>query len=558
MKNDPLVAARLIAEVEVPHLLSDFAHLSIEEGDPTQALQDQGEVASRFPHTYGQPDLSFVGKGEMKQKGPLRIGVVLSGGQAPGGHNVIAGVYDALQKLHKGSLLYGFLGGPSGLVENRSMELGKAKIDGCRNTGGFNLIGSGRTKIETPEQLAASLGTVEALSLDGVVIIGGDDSNTNAALLAEYFKDSGSACVVVGVPKTIDGDLKGPQIPISFGHDTACRVYSELIGNIMRDCLSAKKYYHFIRLMGRSASHVTLECALITHPTLTLIGEEVKASRCTLREVVERISSLVIRRAEEGRFYGVIVIPEGLIEFIPEVGALIRELNALLADDLHEKRIQELSSVEDRVAYLLPYLSADSQSCYETLPHRIQGQLLVDRDPHGNVQVSRIETERLLLDLVRLELEKRALPFNGVHHFFGYEGRSALPTPFDSAYCQALGMVAALLVADGRSGYMASLTNLHQMIAEWEPRGIPLTKMMRMEERKGKRKCVIQKALVDLKGPAFQALVEHEREWEAEDQFGYPGPIQFAGNPEVTDRRPMTLLLEAGLSGCTSPAPVLH
>jgi diphosphate-dependent phosphofructokinase len=485
-------------------LPESLTSLEVVEGELTEGIAE-------LPLVSGLPQISFK-PGQVDQA-PKRVGVVLSGGQAPGGHNVIAGLFDALQAFHPDSVLIGFLGGPSGIIDNEHMILDQSKIDAVRNLGGFDIIGSGRTKIETDAQLESSLETVLELKLDGLVIIGGDDSNTNAAVLANFFLDRGCNTCVVGVPKTIDGDLKNDQIEISFGHDTACRVYSELIGNLMRDAMSARKYYHFVKLMGRSASHITLECALQTHPTTALIGEEVAAKGSTLAEITTHICDTIAERANRGMHYGVILVPEGLIEFIPEIGTLIGELNESQDAD---------------------HLSPDSSRCFGQLPRHIQEQLLLDRDPHGNVQVSRIETERLLLEMVQIEMKSRGIKFSGVHHFFGYEGRSALPTEFDCRYTYGLGAVAALLVQHERTGYMAGFQQLSL------PTAAPITGMMGLERRHGALKPVIAKALVDLQGAPFRAFVERRARWATEDQFRFPGPIQFGGPPEP----PFTLQLE--------------
>lgn len=539
----PLQKARAHYQPRLPHALSDLHRLSLrEEGGATTAVDQAEQLRSLFPHLFGQPKL-VVSQGERAALRPLRIGVVLSGGQAAGGHNVIAGLHDALLALHPESHLVGFLGGPSGIVENRSIEITDRILCDYRNQGGFDMIGSGRTKIETPDQLAASLKTLKSLHLHGLVIIGGDDSNTNAAVLGEYLLAHGEQIAVVGVPKTIDGDLKSEEIEISFGHDTACKIYSELIGNLMRDALSAKKYTHFVKLMGRSASHIALECALQTHPNFTLIGEEGEGKGCTLQQITSELTDLICQRAAAGKNYGLILVPEGLVEFIPEVGQLIREINKLLAD-----------GVAPEVEAVSAKLTPPSAACFHALPPSIRSQFLEDRDPHGNVQVSHIATEQLLIEAVKEELSKRS-GFKGkfapVAHFFGYEGRSALPSNFDADYCYALGYVAALLLSSGKSGYMASLQHLDLPAEEWQPAAIPLTSMMRMEERKGKLKPVIVKSLVDLEGPAFAAFAKQRSTWAMEDDYQSPGPIQFFGERALTDAIPITLRLERE----ASPAP---
>ncbi len=505
--------------------------------DPEPVSEDV-KIQPLFPHLLGRP-LLRAQKGTKRESKPLTIGVVLSGGQAPGGHNVIIGIYDCLMRLSSDSKLIGFLDGPSGIISGKWRSLEPKFLASYRNQGGFDMIGSGRVKIETDEQLSASLAVVQNLQLDGLVIIGGDDSNTNAAVLAEYFLKHGCQTKVVGVPKTIDGDLKNRWVGTSFGFDTACKVYAEMIGNIARDALSSKKYTHFIKLMGRSASHIALECALTTQPNLTLIGEEVAQKQTTLAQIVAQIADLVCHRAEIGKQYGVILIPEGLIEFIPEIAALIKELDALLAAE----PVLSASTAAGR-------LSPTVRNCFIALPQRIQEQLLFHRDPHGNVQVSLIETERLLMEMVEKELERRQsaglskAKFSPVQHFFGYEGRAGYPSNFDSNYCYALGFVSALLIDEGATGYMACIGNLKLSPDHWTVGGVPLISLMHVELRKGKEKPVIQKALVDLNGTPFKTF-EHQRdEWKLNDQYRFPGPMQFSGDPSLTNRVPMTLVLE--------------
>ncbi len=515
------------AKPELPPLIQDLKHIQCIQGQRTEPTKDAEELRKLFPRTVGQAFVA-VQKGAARLCKPHRVGVVFSGGQAAGGHNVIAGLFDGLKSLHPESKLFGFLNGPSGIVNGKFKELTKDLLDLYRNQGGFDLIGSGRTKIETEEQLEASLKTMHSLTLDGLVIIGGDDSNTNAAVLAEYFLEKGSPTKVIGVPKTIDGDLKNAHVPISFGFDTACKVYSEMIGNIARDALSAKKYTHFIKLMGRSASHITLECALATHPNCALIGEEIAAEKKTLAEIADALCDLIVARAEKGKNYGVILIPEGLIEFIPEVGALIRELNLIPAAEVPQK------------------LTPQAQHCYRSLPEPIQKQLLFDRDPHGNVQLSLIETERLMSDMVAQSLKKRgsSCSFNPLHHFFGYEGRAAFPSHFDSGYCTVLGYSAALFIDEGLTGYMCYVNNLIQPPSAWQIGALPLTSLMHLEMRKGKRKPVIEKALVDLKGKPFAVFQEQRKSWTLDDAYSYPGPIQFFGDPRLTHGVPRILQLE--------------
>lgn len=533
----PLQQARLLYQPRLPRLFQRIDLLSFqEEGGPTGAIAEVDRLRSLFPYLFGQPKL-LAEKGEQRDHHqPLRIGVVLSGGQAAGGHNVIAGLHDALLALHPDSRLFGFLGGPSGIVENQFLEVTELLLCDYRNQGGFDMIGSGRTKIETPEQLAQSLDTLRLLNLNGLVVIGGDDSNTNAAVLGEYLLAHGEAIAVIGVPKTIDGDLKSSEVEVSFGFDTACKVYAELIGNLMRDALSAKKYTHFVKLMGRSASHIALECALQTHPNLTLIGEEIAAKGTTLKQITSELTDLIVRRAAEEKNYGVVLIPEGVIEFIPEVGQLIREINSALAEGV----AAETEAVIQR-------LTPPSALCFQALPRHIREQLLEDRDPHGNVQVSHIATEQLFIEAVKEELSTRTDftgKFSPIAHFFGYEGRSALPSNFDADYCYGLGHVAALLISEGKTGYMAALQNLCEPPEEWQPAAIPLTSMMRLEERKGREKPVIVKSLVDLQGAPFVHFAQARSKWAGEDDYHSPGPIQFFGERELTDTIPITLRLE--------------
>jgi len=520
-------------------LAGSVAEVKVSDAEPTSSRGDPEAIRAAFPDLFGAPRVVFESGSTASSREPLRVGVVLSGGQAPGGHNVISGLYDALSEWHPESRLIGFLGGPKGMFEGHHRELGAQEIDSHRNTGGFDLIGSGRDKIETSEQLAACREISARLGLHGLVVIGGDDSNTNAAVLAQYFVRHGQDTAVVGAPKTIDGDLKGGGIEASFGFDTATKVYSELIGNIERDARSARKYWHFIKLMGRSASHVTLECALSTRPSIALIGEEVRAQRWTLAQLTDRIAGVVRDRSAAGRSYGVCLVPEGLIEFLPEIGALIAEINSLLAEGAAE------SSLAER-------LTQESAAAFRGLPERIQRQLLLDRDSHGNVQVSRIDTEALLIETVRQRLEQwsEAGDYEGVfqtqHHFFGYEGRCAAPSNFDADYTAALGRVAALLIAHRKTGYVCAVGNLAAEPTDWNAGGIPLTSLMRMETRKGKPTPVIAKALVDLDGRPFGEFAAQRGEWKREDCFVYPGPIQYFGPPEVTGRTTVTLQLERG------------
>ncbi len=514
------------------------------DGDLSLPDTDRDELKQLFPSTYGLPTVAFSPeKGAGSQ--PIKVGVILSGGQAPGGHNVIAGLYDGLKSLNPQNELIGFLGGPAGPMKGKCMLLDGKMIDDYRNTGGFDMIGSGRDKIESPEQILAVRDNCAKLDIKAFVVIGGDDSNTNACMLAEnYWGD----IQVIGCPKTIDGDMKNKFIGASFGFDTACKVYSELISNIERDALSAKKYWHVIKLMGRSASHIALECALQTHPNVCLISEEIAAKKTTLREVVAYIADIVARRAAKGKNFGVALIPEGLLEFIPEMKALIAELNDVLAK--HEKAFKAQTSDDDRLQFVNNKLEAASSQAFSTLPLNIQLQLLSDRDPHGNVQVSRIETEKLLIDLVGDLLrewkaeEKYAGKFNAQAHFFGYEGRCAPPSNFDANYCYSLGYTAAALIGAGKSGYISSIQNIDKPTGEWIAGGIPLTSMMNIERRHGKNKPVIKKALVELDGKPFSTFVAHREEWAIDDDYVFVGPIQYFGPTEVCDAPTKTLELE--------------
>ncbi|MFA4945842.1 MAG: diphosphate--fructose-6-phosphate 1-phosphotransferase [Lentisphaeria bacterium] len=517
-------------------------------GAATQAVADQEAVKALFPNTYGLPLVSFAAGAGLGGAQPLKAGVILSGGQAPGGHNVIAGLYDGLKAVNPRNELFGFLGGPSGLIEDKYQVFDDAGIAAYRNTGGFDIIGSGRTKLETPEQFAKVIANCQRHGITALVVIGGDDSNTNACLLAEYMLQQRTGIQVVGCPKTIDGDLKNEWIETSFGFDTATKLYSELIGNIGRDANSAKKYWHFIKLMGRSASHIALECALQTHANVCLVSEEIAAKKTTLREIVTQIAAVVARRAERKCNFGVALIPEGLIEFVPEMKKLIAELNDLLA---HEAAAYErLDGIDARIAFVLGKLGAEAQPVYGSLPKAIQAQLIMDRDPHGNVQVSRIETEKLLMEMVESELKTLAKAgsysgkFSAQNHFFGYEGRCAAPSNFDADYCYSLGYTAAALVAAGKTGYMASVRNLAQPATAWTAGGIPLTMLMNLERRHGKDVPVIRKALVELDGKPFQAFAAARGRWAVETDYVYPGPIQYFGPAEVCDQPTCTLKLE--------------
>ena len=518
----------------------------VKEGEPTQSVGDQEEIKKLFPNTYGMPLIEFV-PGEENLNCEMNVGVILSGGQAPGGHNVICGIFDAVKKLNPNNKLYGFLMGPGGLVDHNYIELTKDIIDEYRNTGGFDMIGSGRTKLEKVDQFEKGLEIIRELNIKAITIIGGDDSNTNACVLAEYYAAKKYGVQVIGCPKTIDGDLKNDQIETSFGFDTATKTYSELIGNIERDCNSARKYWHFIKLMGRSASHIALECALQCQPNICIISEEVEKKDMTLNQIVEQIATAVANRAADGNNFGVVLIPEGLIEFIPSIGRLIEELNDLL--DAHGADDKDLDKEAQR-NYILSHLSKENAETFATLPEGVARQLSLDRDPHGNVQVSLIETERLLSDMVESLLSKWAKEgkfvgkFAALHHFFGYEGRCAAPSNFDADYCYALGVSAAQLIANGKTGYMAIVKNTTAPTDEWKAGGVPITMMMNMERRNGEMKPVIRKALVELDGKPFKKWVEKRDKFARETCFVYPGPIQYWGPSVVCDRTTRTLALE--------------
>lgn len=547
----PLQEARLQYQPQLPSILKNLKDLKIELEKKVDVRGEESELLHNlFPNTWQNHMIRFKEEINHEAKKSLIVGVVLSGGQAAGGHNVIVGLFDALKTLNPSSVLLGFKDGPQGIISNDVINLTSELLASYRNMGGFDVIGSGRTKIETTEQFESAAKTIKSRKLDGLVIIGGDDSNTNAALLAEYFKEINLPCTVVGVPKTIDGDLKNNYIDISFGFDSACSTYSEIIGNIMRDALSAKKYYYFIKMMGRSASHIALECALKTHPNLTLIGEEIKENQLTLAQVTQQICDLICKRSEEGKNYGIILIPEGVIEFIPEFNQLIKDLNALRDQKTLFESFNQLQGSSEKLAFIQQNLPSGSKGCFQVLPDMIQTQLLLDRDPHGNVQVSKIEIERLFIALVETELDQRKKDgnykgkFNAQPHFCGYEGRSCYPTNFDSQYCYTLGHVAALLVNAQATGYMACAQNLLAPVADWQIGGIPLTLMMGMEKRHGKLKPVITKALVDLSGGPFNHFVSQRDVWGIKDDYYCPGPIQFFGPIELTDQPPMTLTLE--------------
>ncbi len=548
MTKSPLQIARASYQPKVPKALK--GNVAIKEGEKTQSVDDQEDIKELFPNTYGMPLLSFEPT-EKKNYRAVNVGVILSGGQAPGGHNVICGIFDGIKKINPDSKLYGFLGGPSGLVDHQYSELTSEIIVEYRNTGGFDIIGSGRTKLEEEWQFDKGAEICKHLNIQAIVIIGGDDSNTNACVLAEYYKQKGIDIQVIGCPKTIDGDLKNEMIETSFGFDTACKVYSELIGNIQRDASSAKKYWHFIRLMGRSASHITLECALQSQPNVALISEEIEHKNMTLSDIVEEIVGVIVNRANHGLNYGTVLIPEGLIEFIPAMKRLIADLNEMLAEN---DDFVALNSSDEQREYVKSILNPTSLAIYRSLPKNIAHQLTLDRDPHGNVQVSLIETEKLLIDMVgkRLAQLKAAGKYKGkfstINHFFGYEGRCAIPSNFDADYTYSLGITAAVLIVEGKTGYMAAVRNLTAPAEEWQAGGVPITTMMNMERRHGKMKPVIQKALVSLDGEPFKFFAKHRDNWADHlSDFIYPGPIQYFGPTEVCDQPTRTLLLEKGL-----------
>ena len=518
-------------------------------GKATKSVADQATVKKMFPNTYGLPEITFVkGANSAVAKKAVRVGVVLSGGQAPGGHNVIAGLLDGLKKANSKNKLFGFLGGPSGIVDNKFIEITPALMKDYRNTGGFDLIQSGRTKIETDEQLCAAKDNLLANKMDALVVVGGDDSNTNACVIAEYLKQQGVDVTVIGVPKTIDGDLKNAQIETSFGFDTATKIYAEMVGNICRDVNSARKYWHFVRLMGRSASHIALEVAFKTQPNVVLIGEEVLAKKMTLAQVVDYLAGIIAKRAEMGKNFGVCLVPEGLIEFIPEMKELIAALNDMLSD--HEAELAKMTTVAEKKELIISKLPAKLAALMKSLPAGIASQLMLDRDPHGNVQVSLIETEKLLVEMLRVKLAemKKAGKYNGkfsaITHFFGYEGRCGVPSTFDANYTYALGYNAAVLALNKCSGYLSSVRKLTKKAKDWECGGIPLTMMMNIERRKGKEKPVIRKALVELKGEPFKFLAKNRGEWALTESYIFPGPIQYFGPEDVTDMTTITLAFE--------------
>ena len=540
----PLQKARFSYQPKLPAALRAGAAVKCIEGEKLQAFADVEKINALFPTTSNMPVLSFEkadAKADMK---PINVGVILSGGQAPGGHNVIAGLYDGIKSLNPNSKLYGFKGGPGGLVDNDYVEIDDAFMNAYRNTGGFDMIGSGRTKLELVDQFNKGAENCKKLGISALVIIGGDDSNTNACLLAEYSKKNNVPIQVIGCPKTIDGDLKNKFIETSFGFDTASKVYSELIGNIERDANSAKKYWHFIKLMGRSASHITLECALKTHPNITIISEEVAAKKQTLDEIVTYIANTVAARAKNKENFGVVLIPEGLIEFIPEMNKLISELNELLAKE--GEAFAAIENKDEKMKFVIDRLPAELASVFASLPQTIQIQLTNDRDPHGNVQVSLIETEKLLVELVKGKLKKmpEKIKFSAQTHFFGYEGRCSVPSNFDADYCYSLGYNAAAIIGAGKTAYMSYISNLVAPAEQWKAGAVPLTAMMNVERRHGADKPVIKKALVELDGKPFQEFAKNRDTWAIKTSFIFPGPIQYYGPAEVCDATTETLKLE--------------
>ena len=549
MEHSPLQKARYSYQPKLPMILrSEMSEIEAVEGAKTESARDKEKIQALFPTTFGQKEISFQkGKSKAEKKKHV-VGVILSGGQAPGGHNVVSGLYDALKKADKDNELIGFLGGPSGLTDDKFIVFTDEYINEFRNTGGFDIIGSGRTKLETTEQFEKAAAVCKKHGITAITIIGGDDSNTNAAVLAEYFKAHDTGVQVIGCPKTIDGDLKNDDIEISFGFDTATKTYSELIGNIERDANSAKKYWHFIKLMGRSASHIALECALETQPNVCLISEEIEKNAMSLSQIADYVASSVVKRAEKGMNFGVVLIPEGLVEFVPEVKSLIAEINDILAAKGDE--FNAIESIKDKIVFMNKNLSAESLSVYSILPEGIQEQMIADRDPHGNVQVSKIESEKLVSSLVEArlkELKKEGKydgKFNALHHFFGYEGRCAFPSNFDSDYCYSLGYNAFMLIQAGCTGYLSSIRNLSKPATEWKAGGMPITKMMNIERRHGEDKPVIKKALVELDGKPFKYFAENRDVWAVDTCYTFPGAIQYYGPESVCDLTTVTLKLE--------------
>ena len=548
----PLQIERLKYQPKLPSSLANgINHLVSQEGSATEAVANKEEIKALFKNTYGKPTVTFQTSTESVASKQRNVGVILSGGQAPGGHNVIAGLYDALKQANPNNNLYGFLGGPSGIIDGKYVEFNDEFINDYRNTGGFDIIGSGRTKLETEDQFQKALGVCKKLNISAVVIIGGDDSNTNAALLAEWFVANGADIQVIGCPKTIDGDLKNEQIEISFGFDTATKTYAELIGNIERDANSAKKYWHFVKIMGRSASHVALEAALQTQPNITLISEEVEQKKMSLASIIDYMVDIIVKRADMGKNFGIAVIPEGLIEFIPEMKSMIANLNDIMAELESDPAFVNAPTIREKFDIVENRLSEENAKVYNSLPAIIKGQLLADRDPHGNVQVSKIETEKLLIEMISQKLEEMKLEgsyigkFSAQAHFFGYEGRCAFPSNFDADYCYSLGFNAFALINFGLTGYLSSVRNLTEPANDWIAGGVPLTMMMNMEKRHGEMKPVIKKALVELDGPVFKKLEENREDWALNDRYLFPGAIQYFGPSSVCDITTVTLQLES-------------
>ncbi len=546
MEKSALQIARAAYQPKLPNALK--GPVAAKEGAATQSVGNQEEIKALFPNTYGLPVVEFV-PAQSENNDPINVGIILSGGQAPGGHNVISGLYDGVKSLNKSSKLYGFLMGPGGLVDHKYVEFTDEFIDEYRNTGGFDIIGSGRTKLEKEAQFESGIEILRELGIKALVIIGGDDSNTNACVLAEYYAAKKYGVQVIGCPKTIDGDLKNEQIETSFGFDTACKTYSELIGNIQRDCNSSRKYWHFIKVMGRSASHIALECALQTQPNVCLISEEVEAKQQSLDDVVTYIATAVANRAADGNNYGTVVIPEGLIEFIPAIKALISQLNEVLTDPATGEP-REFEDADAQIAFVKSSITAQNLAVLESLPADVARQLCLDRDPHGNVQVSLIETEKLLSRMVATKLDqwkaegKYVGKFSAQHHFFGYEGRCAAPSNYDADYCYSLGYNASRLIATGKTGYMSVIKNTTAPASEWIAGGVPITMMMNIERRNGANKPVIRKALVELDGAPFKYYASKREEWARKTCYVYPGPIQYFGPSEVCDQCTRTLALE--------------
>ena len=550
MNISPLQRARYQYQPKLPGMLRNgISEICVKNGAATQSVADQEKIQALFPNTYGKNEITFQKGQNTSEAKKLVVGVILSGGQAPGGHNVVCGLYDALKKLNPDNQLYGFKGGPSGLLDNNFIVFGDEYIDQYRNTGGFDIIGSGRTKLETEEQFAVVVENCKRNGVNAIVIIGGDDSNTNAAVLAEYCAAHNTGIQVIGCPKTIDGDLKNEDIECSFGFDTATKTYSEMIGNVARDANSAKKYWHFIKVMGRSASHVALECALQTQPNICLIGEEVAAKKMSLAQVADMIADSVAKRAERGMNFGIAIIPEGIVEFVPEFSKLIAEINELLAGE-KTAQFNALPTWADKYAFIENGLTKESMAVFAILPENIQQQLFLERDPHGNVQVSLIESEKLFSALVKDNLAARKAAgtykgkFGTQHHFLGYEGRCAFPSNFDADYCYSLGYNAAMLIQYGYTGYLSKVSNLQASAEEWNAGGMPMTKMMNIERRNGQDKPVIRKALVELDGKPFQYFASHRDQWAIETCYTFPGAIQYFGPSEVCDQPTITLTLE--------------